>query len=92
MWSVYMIRCRDNSLYTGISTDVAKRFAVHQSGNSKASKYLRSRQPLRLVFQAEIGSKSESSRTEILIKALPKKMKEALVAGTLSLADFRNEC
>ncbi|MDJ0651128.1 MAG: GIY-YIG nuclease family protein [Xenococcaceae cyanobacterium MO_188.B19] len=50
MWSIYMIRCGDNSLYTGISNDVAKRFAVHQSGNSQSAKYTRTRHPLKLVF------------------------------------------
>jgi putative endonuclease len=45
MWSVYMIRCGDNSLYTGISNDVPKRFEVHQSGGAKAAKYTRNRHP-----------------------------------------------
>jgi putative endonuclease len=53
MWSVYMIRCGDNSLYTGISNDVPKRFEVHQSGSVKAAKYTKNRHPLQLVFSAE---------------------------------------
>ncbi|MEM7772446.1 MAG: GIY-YIG nuclease family protein [Cyanobacteria bacterium P01_E01_bin.6] len=87
MWSVYIIRCKDQSLYTGISNDVPKRFAVHQSGSSKSAKYLRSRHPLQLVYQAEVGSRSQASRTEMMIKKLPKDKKEALVAGMLELSD-----
>ncbi|MEB3212209.1 MAG: GIY-YIG nuclease family protein [Leptolyngbyaceae bacterium] len=88
VWSVYMIRCGDRSLYTGISNNVEQRFAVHQSGSPKSAKYLRSRHPLQLVYQAEIGSRSEASRVELLIKRLPKQTKEALVMGTILLADI----
>ena len=88
MWSVYIIRCGDRSLYTGISNDVAKRFAIHQSGGSQASKYTRTRHPLKLVFTAEIGDRSAASKAEYKIKQLPKKTKERLVAGTTSLFDL----
>ena len=88
MWSIYIIRCGDRSLYTGISNDVAKRFAVHQSGNAKSAKYTRTRHPLKLVFTAEIGTKSAASRAEYYIKQLPKKKKESLVAGTIFLSDL----
>ena len=88
MWSVYMIRCGDRSLYTGISNDVPKRFAVHQSGNAQAAKYTRTRHPLKLVFTVEIGTKSEASRAEYYIKQLPKKKKELLVANMTSLAEL----
>jgi len=88
MWSVYMIRCGDNSLYTGISNNVAKRFAIHQSGNAKSAKYTRHRHPLQLVFSAEIGTKSLASRVEYRIKQLSKNNKENLVKGTKTLADF----
>jgi putative endonuclease len=64
MWSVYIIRCGDNSLYTGISNDVPKRFEVHQSGSTKAAKYTRNRHPLQLVFSQEIGDKSAASVAE----------------------------
>lgn len=82
-----MIRCGDNSLYTGISNDVTKRFIIHQSGNSKAAKYTRNRHPLKLVFSAEIGTKSAASQIEYYVKRLSKDTKESLVAGTVSL-DF----
>lgn len=85
MWSVYIIRCGDNSLYTGISNDVPKRFEVHQSGSSKAAKYTRSRHPLQLVFSAEIGDRSAASRAEYRLKRLSKRTKELLVTGKTSL-------
>ena len=88
MWSIYIIRCGDNSLYTGISNDVAKRFALHRSGNSQAAKYTRTRHPLQLVFTEEIGTKSAASRVEYYLKQLTKKQKERLVAGTISLSDL----
>ena len=83
-----MIRCSDRSLYTGISNDVTKRFAVHQAGGSKAAKYTRTRHPLKLVFTAEIGSRSAASIAEYQVKQLPKQVKESLVAGTTSLDDL----
>ncbi|MEO1690296.1 MAG: GIY-YIG nuclease family protein [Cyanobacteria bacterium J06631_6] len=88
MWSIYMIRCGDRSLYTGISNNVPKRFSVHQSGGSKAAKYTRTRHPLKLVFTAEIGTKSAASRVEYRVKQLPKRTKEHLVAGQISLLDL----
>ena len=88
MWSVYIIRCGDRSLYTGISNDVAKRFAVHQSGNAQSAKYTRYRHPLQLVFTAEIGTKSAASRAEYYIKQLPKRTKELLVSGMTSLSEL----
>jgi putative endonuclease len=81
-----MIRCGDNSLYTGISNDVPKRFEVHQSGSNKAAKYTRNRHPLKLVFSAEIGDKSAASVAEYRLKKLSKNSKELLVMGQTSLS------
>lgn len=83
-----MIRCGDRSLYTGISNNVAQRFAVHQSGKAQSTKYTRSRHPLKLVFTAEIGDRSAASRAEYYIKKLPKKTKELLVSGMTSLIEL----
>ena len=88
MWSVYIIRCGDRSLYTGISNNVPKRFAVHQLGNAQSAKYTRTRHPLELVFTAEIGTKSAASCAEYKIKKLPKKTKELLVTGMTSLGEL----
>ncbi len=87
MWSVYIVRCRDRSLYTGISNDVVKRFGVHEAGTAKSAKYLRSKRPLKLVYTVELGSKSAAARAEVLIKKLSKSKKELIVSGKLSLPD-----
>jgi len=87
VYSVYMVRCADDSLYTGIATDVARRLAEHQS-STRGAKYLRGRGPLRLVFEAEVGDRSSASRVEHCLKSLDKTDKEALVAGSRSLADI----
>ncbi|OIO69278.1 MAG: hypothetical protein COW19_07235 [Zetaproteobacteria bacterium CG12_big_fil_rev_8_21_14_0_65_55_1124] len=76
-WFIYMIRCKDDQLYTGISTDVQRRFAEHQSG--KGAKYLRGRGPLQLVFQQQAGSHSEALKAELAIKKLSKADKESII-------------
>jgi len=78
-WSVYMLRCSDGSLYTGIAKNVDARFASHVAGRGAA--YTRSRQPLAVVYR-EIGlSRSEALIREARIKRLPKPQKESLAAG-----------
>lgn len=78
-WHLYMIRTRDGDLYTGISTDVARRFAEHQAQGERCAKYLRGRAPLRLVFEKPIGDRTLAYKAEHYIKQLPKLEKEALV-------------
>jgi len=70
-YSVYLVECRDGSLYTGITVDVARRLAEHEQG-VKGAKYLRGKGPLKLVFQREIGDRSLASRIESRIKRLPR--------------------
>ena len=79
MWHLYIIRCANNSLYTGITTDVARRFQEHASQGKKCAKYLRGKAPLKLVFSTKIGTKSEAARAEFRIKGLSKGEKERLV-------------
>ncbi len=79
LWTVYIIRCGDGSLYTGIATDVERRFAEHVSQGPKTAKYLRGRLPLELVYRREIGTRSEASKEELRIKRLGTKGKMALV-------------
>ncbi len=76
-WYVYMVRCSDGSLYTGIAKDVDKRVAEHNSEKTGA-KYTQSRRPVRLVYREAVASRSEASRRELAIKRLNKKQKEAL--------------
>ena len=77
-WYLYMVRCRDGSLYTGITTDVARRFAEHQGNGDSGAKYLRRRGPLELVFQRKLGSRSLALFVENRIKKLSKARKEEL--------------
>ena len=88
MWSLYIIRCADHSLYVGITTDVERRFAVHQTEKGQAAKYVRGRGPLTLVYQLEIGDRSLASRYEYACKKLHKWQKESIVAGQLNLHDI----
>lgn len=76
-WKLYMLRCRDGSLYTGITTDVEKRVAAHNSG--KGAKYTRSRKPVELVYQEECTDHSAALKRELEIKALTKEEKEKLI-------------
>lgn len=78
-WFLYLIRTPDNSLYTGITTDVVRRFGQHQNG--KGAKALRGKGELSLVFSAHVGERSLALRVEYRIKQLTKRQKERLVTG-----------
>lgn len=76
-WKLYILRCGDGSLYTGITTDVPKRLEAHRSG--KGAKYTRGRAPLELVFSEECGSHSAALKRELEIKALSREEKLNLI-------------
>ena len=78
-WYLYMIRCQDGSLYTGISNDVARRFEKHLKMGKHGAKYLRGRGPLKVVFQKKIGSKPSALKMEQKIKKLSKSQKETII-------------
>lgn len=78
-WSVYIIRCADSTLYTGISTNVTRRFKEHASSSPRSAKYLRGRAPLELIYAKEIGTQSEATIEERRIKALTKAQKLNLI-------------
>ena len=77
MWYLYILRCADGTLYTGITTDVAKRLEQHQSG--KGAKYTRGRGPLELAYREECGTHSEALKRELEIKAMPRLKKQRLI-------------
>jgi putative endonuclease len=82
-WFVYLVRCRDNSLYCGITKDVAARVAVHNAG--KGAKYTRSRGPVTLAWSKRVSGESAARKQEYATKCLSKAAKEQLVpAGTKS--------
>ena len=78
-WFLYLIRTADNTLYTGITTDVQRRLAQHQAG--KGAKALRGKEGLALAFFAEVGERGLALKLEYRIKQLSKRQKERLVAG-----------
>ena len=78
-WYLYVVRCRDGTLYTGISTDVDRRLAEHLSGGDVGSKYLKGRAPLTLLFQKRLGSRSLALKVESRIKRLSREKKEQMI-------------
>jgi len=87
-WSLYMIRTGDGRLYTGIATDVARRFAEHEAGGDRCARYLRGRPPLRLVFKRRLGNRRLALRVEWRIKRLRKHEKERIVLSNPSRANL----
>ena len=76
-WYVYILRCGDGTLYTGITDNIPRRLAAHRSG--KGAKYTRGRGPLELVYQEQVPDKSAALRREIEIKRLRRAEKERLI-------------
>lgn len=76
-WYLYMLRCADGTLYTGITTDVEKRFQAHTQG--RGAKYTRGRGPLNLVYREVCGTHSDALRREAAVKKLSRAEKEALI-------------
>jgi putative endonuclease len=79
-WHVYLIECRDGSLYTGITTDVARRYAEHAAG--RGARYTRSHPPVQLLASFACADRSAASRAEHAIKRLSPARKRALCAST----------
>lgn len=78
-WFVYILRCADDTLYTGITTDINKRIEQHNGAHNKGAKYTRNRQPVQLVYQETSHSRSDASKREYSIKSLKKIQKECLI-------------
>lgn len=87
-WHLYLVRTAAGALYTGITTDVERRFAEHQAGAPKGARSLRGKGPLRLEFQAPAGNRAAASRLEWAIKQWPRSQKEALIRGDCPLPQF----
>lgn len=77
-WFVYMVRCRDNSLYTGITTDLAKRLVQHNS-DQEGARYTRGRRPVHLVYAEQAPSRSVATKREGRLKRLDAARKNTLV-------------
>ena len=76
-WYLYILRCGDGTLYTGITTDVDTRLAQHRSG--KGAKYTRGRGPLELVYYEDCGTHSEALKRELAVKAMKIEDKRKLI-------------
>ena len=77
-WQVYILRCGDGTLYTGITNDLDQRLKAHNE--KRGARYTRARLPVTLVYQEEAASRSQASRREIIIKKLPRLKKLELIA------------
>ena len=79
IWHVYILRCGDGTLYTGISSDVEARLAAHRAG--KGARYTRGRAPFELVYQEAVGTQAEATRRELAIKRLSLDRKLELISS-----------
>lgn len=76
-WTVYMVRCADGSLYTGIAKDLAARIETHNSG--KGAKYTRTRRPVSIVWQEPAETRSAASKREYAVKRLSRQTKLSMI-------------
>ncbi|HTH61990.1 MAG TPA: GIY-YIG nuclease family protein [Paraburkholderia sp.] len=82
-WHLYLLECADGSIYTGIATDVAARFAQHANGTG--ARYTRSRKPVQVLASFELADRASASRAEYRVKQLAPRDKRALAAGSITL-------
>ena len=81
-WLVYIVRCADGSLYTGIARDLERRIAEHNADKGAGASYTRSRRPVRLVYQEPAPDRSTASKREYQIKQLSRTEKLALILAS----------
>lgn len=79
MWYVYFLRCADNSIYTGVTTDIKRRETEHNTNNKLGAKYTRVRRPVRLVYAESHPDRSSACQREFALKRLTKNKKEQLI-------------
>lgn len=77
---IYIVRCADDTLYTGWTTDLARRIAAHNAGTG--AKYTRARRPVTLLYHETFATKEEALRREYAIKQLPREKKMQLIQGS----------
>ncbi|MDG1751667.1 MAG: GIY-YIG nuclease family protein [Thalassotalea sp.] len=80
-WYVYLLRCADNSLYTGVTTDIERRVQEHNHCNKKGAKYTRVRRPVALAYQESAIDRKTACQREYQLKQLTKPEKEQLVSS-----------
>ncbi|EXJ11101.1 GIY-YIG nuclease family protein [Nitrincola nitratireducens] len=82
IWYVYLLRCSDNSLYTGITTDLERRLQEHNACDKRGARYTRSRRPVQLVYFEQQANRSLASKRESALKKLSRSGKECLMLNT----------
>jgi putative endonuclease len=90
LFSLYIVRCADGTLYTGIAADVARRLAEHEQGG-RGARYLRGKGPLEVVFQEAAGDRAAASRLEYRVKRLSRSQKLELISGRRRLQDLLDD-
>ncbi len=80
-WFVYILRCSDDSLYTGVTTDLVRRLAEHNGARPPAARYTRGRLPVTLVYREAVGTRSAAARREAAIKKMGRARKLALCSA-----------
>ena len=90
-WSVYLVRCKDDSLYAGVALDVDRRLEEHREGK-RGAKYLRGRAPLELVLRCELGDRSLALKVELRIKKLSRKAKENMIENPQIIDEIAHAC
>jgi len=90
-WSLYLVRTAEGSLYTGVTTDVQRRFSEHENKDkkNKGAKALRGRGPLTLVFTTVVGNRSDALKLEYRVKQLSRVDKQRLISGTADLEELK---
>lgn len=83
-WTVYMVRCSDGSLYTGITKDMERRIEEHNGSGLLGARYTRARRPVKLVYLQVLKTRSEAAKREYVIKHLSRMEKEALIISSIS--------
>lgn len=89
-WSLYLVRTAQDSLYTGVTTDVQRRFAEHENKDKKniGAKALRGKGPLELVFKIVVGNRSDALKLEYRVKQLSRIDKQRLISRTSDLEEL----
>lgn len=78
-WYVYMLLCSDDTLYTGVTTDIERRIKEHNEDNKKGAKYTRTRRPVKLVFKEKQANRSDAGKREAEIKKFSRQKKLAMI-------------
>lgn len=91
MYYIYIIRCEDNSLYTGITTDIKRRFEEHSTKSVKGAKYTHTHSVLKIERVWETDTRQNASKLEYRLKRLKKEQKELLAGGNAEISEFLSE-